>query len=114
MPILIYALVVVYVIAINVYAFLLLKTQKKERVSNEPNTVSDGKIFMTALLGGALTIYVSMFLLKYRTKNLFFMVIMPLIITINVYICIVLFTNDFGLFLLSAVTKSISKTPPLI
>ncbi len=107
MPILIYALAIVYVLAINVYAFLLLKTQKKERLNGEPHTVSDGKIFMTALLGGALTIYVSMFILKYRTKNLFFMVIMPLIITVNVYICIVLFTNDFGLFVLRAL-------PPLL
>ena len=114
MPILIYALATVYVLAINVNAFLLLKTQKKERLSGMPHTVSDGKIFMTALLGGALTIYVSMFILKYRTKNLFFMVVMPLIITVNVYICIVLFTNDFGLFLLNAIRPTVSKLIPYL
>ncbi len=114
MPILIYALSAVYVLAINLYAFLLLKTQKKQRSNGQEHTVSDGKLFMTALLGGALTIYISMFILKYRLKNLFFMVIMPLIITVNIYICIVLFSNDFGLFFLSSLSPVLSKILPLI
>lgn len=88
-------LVVVYVLAINLYSFLLLKSQKKEMENGEKVT-RDLKLYAVAVLGGGIGIYVGMFCLKFRLKNFFLMVIIPLLIALTVYFCIVTFINDFG------------------
>ncbi|MBQ7373514.1 MAG: hypothetical protein IJW64_03015 [Clostridia bacterium] len=98
MVIFVYVLVSVYMIAINVYSFMLLNSQKKAEEDGECSKVRDGSLFITAILGGALGIYVAIFALKYRTKSLFLMVFMPVIIVINAFILIQGFTNGFWIF----------------
>ena len=51
--------------------------------------------FVAALLGGAAGVYISMFTLKYRLRSLFFMVTMPVLTILNVYILITCFANNF-------------------
>ena len=97
MIILVYTLVSVYVIAINVYSFMLLNSQKKSEQNGECSRVRDGNLFITAILGGALGIYLAMFILKFRTKSLFLMVFMPVIATLNAFILIYGFLNGFWL-----------------
>ena len=97
MIILVYTLVSVYVIAINVYSFMLLNSQKKSEENGECSRVRDGNLFITAILGGALGIYLAMFILKFRTKSLFLMVFMPVIATLNAFILIYGFLNGFWL-----------------
>ena len=87
--------VVVYVLAINLYSFLLLKAQKQEMENGEKVT-RDLKLYVIALLGGGIGIYVGMFCLKFRLKNFFLMVLIPILITLTVYICVITFINDFG------------------
>ena len=60
-------------------------------------TVSDGKLFVAGALGGATGVYVAMFVFKYRLTSLFLMVVMPVLITLNIYILIFGFYNDFWL-----------------
>ncbi len=92
--ILLYILFAVYVIAINFYAVMLLKTQRDEFGENpEKGNVGDGKIILAALLGGALAIYVSMFIMKYRLKNLLFMILMPVIAVLNIYLFVAAFRS---------------------
>ncbi|MBQ7408805.1 MAG: hypothetical protein IJW13_06010 [Clostridia bacterium] len=99
--------VIVYFLAINVYGFFLIKIQKNNRTSeereNESNQcrgekeISDGKLFIAGALGGASGIYIAMFIFKYRLTSLFLMVIMPVLITINFYVLIFGFYNNFWL-----------------
>ncbi len=94
MPILFIILFIVYLFAINFYGVLILHFQKKSREElDEHSKVSDVKLFLTALLGGALGIYVFNFIFRYRLKSFVFMVVMPLIIALNVYLVIVAFRN---------------------
>lgn len=86
----------VYVAAINFYSFLLIKMQKRGCEENN-NEIRDGKLFITALLGGATGIYVSMFVYKYRLNSLFLMVTIPVLIALNVYVAIVAIANNFGM-----------------
>ncbi len=86
----------VYLIAVNVYAFFLVKTKNDE---DDEDKSYDGKFFITGILGGALGIYVSMFIYKYRLQSLFLMTIMPVLIAVNVYIIINLFLNNFGIII---------------
>ncbi|MBQ8726503.1 MAG: hypothetical protein IJY84_05355 [Clostridia bacterium] len=95
MLILIQILVFVYYASINVYSFLLLRSQKKAEEEGDCNKIRDGNLFVTALLGGALGIYVGTFVLKFRTKSLFIMVFMPVIVVVNLFFIIMGYINDF-------------------
>ncbi len=101
MPTLFYILIITYVIAINLYGILMLKFQKKAReAGDEENiTISDGKLLFAGLLGGALGIFVFMFILKYRLKSLIMMVLMPLFISLNGYLIYTAFSNGFSFFM---------------
>ena len=98
MIIFVYVLVSVYVVAINVYSFMLLNSQKKSEENGECSKVRDGNLFITAILGGATGIYLAIFILKFRTKSLFLMVFMPVIIVVNAFILVNGFLNGFWLF----------------
>ena len=99
MPVFFYVILIAYLLAINSYGILMLHFQKKAfKECNEEKQVSDSKLFLAGLLGGATGIFVFMFIFKYRLKSLFLMVIMPVLIALNVYIVIALFRNGFGFY----------------
>ena len=54
MLVLIQILVAVYYLAINVYSFLLLRSQKISEENGDCSKVRDGSVFIAAILGGAL------------------------------------------------------------
>ncbi len=98
MLILVKILVIVYYLSINVYSFMLLRSQKKNEEDGNCNKVRDGNLFVTAILGGALGIYVGAFILRFRTRSLFLMVFMPVLIVINLFFIIAGFVNEFWVF----------------
>lgn len=89
--------VIVYYVAINVYGFFLILMQRKAHEEQNEKKISDGKLFVAGALGGAAGVYIAMFVFKYRLTSLFLMVVMPVLITINIYILIFGFYNDFWL-----------------
>lgn len=97
MPTFLYVILISYLVAVNVYGIVLLKSQKTAREFDEDDhpLISDGKLFMTGLLGGALGIYVFMFIFKYKLKNFLYMVFMPVFLAVNVYLIILIFRNGF-------------------
>ena len=127
--IILYILLVAYILAVNFYAFLLVKSLRdKERdeqirkqgepltnyehangvpnqnvSNNAPKPVTDkyvGKLLITGLLGGAITIYVCMFVLKFKRTELLLMVLMPLLGVLNVYLWVLLFRSGFQFFVI--------------
>ena len=96
---LLYIIFIVYILAINFYAVILLKSQRDECGNDEAKmNGGDGKLILTAILGGAICIYVSMFIMRYRLKNLLLMILMPVIGVLNVYFFIVAFRSGFTFF----------------
>ena len=86
MPVVFYIVLIAYIIAINLYGILMLHFQRKAiKECNEEKQVSDSKLFLAGLLGGALGIFVFMF-------------IMPVFIALNLYLIIALFRNGFGFY----------------
>lgn len=96
MLILLRVLVITYLLAINLYAFLLLYFQKKQTEETKRSTISDGKLIIAGMLGGAIGVYVAMFILSYRLQSLFLMVVMPVLIVLTIYLIIVGFQGNFG------------------
>ena len=97
MPIIIYILISVYLTAINLYGILMLKFQKKAREDGDDENIliSDAKLLATGILGGALGIYIFMFIFRYRLKSMRMMILMPLFIALNVYVIVTLFNGGF-------------------
>ena len=96
MLVLIQILAGTYFLAINVYSFLLMLSAKRADEEGDcKRRVRDGSVIVAALLGGAAGVYISMFTLKYRLRSLFFMVTMPVLTILNVYILITCFSNNF-------------------
>lgn len=83
------------------------KNSKAEEQKSMPNSensttkkqhskqITDGKLLITGMLGGATGIYVGMFVYKHRLTNLALMVFIPVFIAINVYFLIYGFCNNF-------------------
>lgn len=79
----------------------MLHFQKKARNNGDEEniTISDTKLFLAGLLGGATGIFIFMFLLKYRLKSLFMMVFMPVLIALNIYIFYIVLSGRFAYYI---------------
>lgn len=92
--ILLYIIFIVYILAVNFYSVMLLRAQRDEYGdTGGKSSTGDGKLILAAILGGAIAIYVSMFIMKYRLKNLLFMILMPVIAVLNVWLCVMAFKS---------------------
>ena len=93
MTILIITLIAVYFIAVNFYAFMLMRLQKNQSVSeqNTQRKITDKRLFLSGAIGGALGVYLATFILKYRRDSLLIMVVMPLLIALTVFLAIAVF-----------------------
>lgn len=91
-------LLIVYALSINVYAFMLLHAQKKNFIETGEKKISDGKVFLAILLGGAIGVYLGTFALSYRKDSILYMVLTPLIIALEVYFVILSITSNFWIF----------------
>lgn len=119
--VLLYILLIAYIIAVNFYAFLLVKSlrdkDKQAEIERQAKPLTDstqtaeqplkptedralGKLCLTGALGGAITIYLCMFLLKYKRSDFLLMVLMPLLGVLNVYLFVLLFKSGFGFLLI--------------
>ena len=117
--VILYLLLIAYILAVNFYAILLVKSLKDAEVKTEierqaqPLSSSNvsrtetqpaqkyvGKLCITGALGGAIAIYVCMFLFKFRRTDLLLMVIMPLLGVLNIYIWVLLFRSGFGFLII--------------
>ena len=91
---LLYIIAAVYVAAVNLYAFLLVRTQKKRRDERGARTAAgDAKLLAAALLGGGAGVYAAMFITKFRTDSLLLMILVPVLIVLNLYLFFILFRN---------------------
>ncbi|MBQ7370151.1 MAG: hypothetical protein IJW58_04155 [Clostridia bacterium] len=148
--VLLYIILIVYILAVNFYAFLYMRSLHKTQTEFDPTEVSlrqtpkreksnevdldfplsgygkpalefdepdereentkkkgsanpmnakpqkfEWQLLLTGALGGAITVYVCMFLYKYKLKNILLMIVMPVLAAINVYFWYLLFSQGF-------------------
>ncbi len=98
--VLLYIIFSVYILAVNFYAVILIKTQRED-YGGDDKPAGDGKLILTAILGGALAIYVSMFVMRYRLNNILLMIILPVIAVLNVWFFFLAFRSGFTFFVVN-------------
>lgn len=93
---LLYIIFGVYIIAVNVYSVMLLISLKNEALIDETKkSAGDGKLLLSAILGGAIGIYVTMFITRFKLKNMLLMILLPVIAVLNVWFCVLAFRSGF-------------------
>lgn len=95
-----YVLFAVYLAAVNFFAMLFVRKQKKaaEGALDKPK-YSDGKLLLAAVLGGAAGAFLTMLFSKFRTDNILLMIVLPLLIAVNIYAIISIFRS--GIFVIA-------------
>ena len=84
-----YILFAVYIAAVNYFAFLYIRKQKKENEYQlEKSKFKDGKLWICSALGGAPTAFFTLIFSKFRTDDLLLMILLPIIAVLNIYLCI--------------------------
>lgn len=93
---LLYVIFAAYIVAVNVYSVMLLISLRNEYLTDESKlNAGDGKLILSALLGGAIGIYVTMFITRFKLKNMALMILLPVIAVLNVWFCVVAFRSGF-------------------
>ncbi len=112
--IILFVLLIAYIISVNFYAFILVKSLKDNHREGETPTQGVpltqrtdepkkenrhlGKLLATGALGGAITVYVCMFIFKWKRTDLLLMLLMPVLGVLNIYLWILLFRSGLPFF----------------
>lgn len=92
--IMLYIMFAAYIIAVNVYSVMLLLSIKNDADTDESKPMAgDGKLILSALLGGALGIYVTMFVTRFKLKDMTLMILLPVIAVFNVWLAVIAFRS---------------------
>ena len=75
-------IVFVYLLAINVAAFLLMGTDKKRAIAQK-RRIPEKTLFLAAQLGGSLGAYMGMQSFRHKTKHLKFTIGLPAILLLH-------------------------------
>ena len=88
-------LLIVYILAINFYAFLYMRKLKSEKPTERKK--HDNHISLVALLGGGPTVFACMFIYKKRLDSLFLMLAIPVLTALHAYLWYFGFRYGFGI-----------------
>ena len=98
---------IAYFIGINVYGIIILKAQKdykkcllesgdaehcEQTPKEKVKKITDFRLILTGLLGGALGILLFMFIYRYRLRSMLLVVFLPVLIALDGYLIFMLFT----------------------
>ena len=92
-----YILFSVYILAVNFYGIRYAKALRDGDEAGD-SRAGDGKLVLTALLGGAVSIYASLLAMRYRLNSMTLMIFLPVIAVLNVY-CFFLGFRSIYLFM---------------
>lgn len=80
-----YVLLTVYILAVNFYAFRLVKSEADTGEEGDSLRREDVRLLLAAVLGGAAAVFVTMLVLRFRLGNALLMIALPLIAVLNGY-----------------------------
>ena len=79
----------IYFLAINIIGFLLMGEDKR-RAKKYLWRISEKALFLCSLLGGSVGTWAGMYVFRHKTKHWYFVVGMPLILAVQIFLSILL------------------------
>lgn len=83
-------LLFVYFCGIQLIAVILTVKDKKNSVKGKWR-ISEKTLLLTGLLGGALSMYITMLLIRHKTKHIRFMLLLPVMILLHIIVFYIAF-----------------------
>lgn len=80
----------VYLAVINLVAFALMGIDKRRAIQHKWR-IAEANLFLSALIGGSIGAIAGMQIFRHKTKHWYFVVGMPLILIVQVVLCIWIF-----------------------
>ena len=85
-----YLILAVYLIGVNIYAFMLVRAIRKAVLERSRTAAKKAKLLLAGLLGGAPAGYAALFALRCGTDDALLMIAMPLLLGLNGYMLFLL------------------------
>ena len=92
-------LLMCYIVIMNVTGIVVMGIDKA-RARRHAFRISEKGLFLISLLGGSVGTWAGMYLFRHKTKHWYFVVGMPLILLLQIILCIYLFNYFWGVSLL--------------
>ncbi len=90
-------ILILYLLLINAAAFLLMLIDKWKAKKNLWR-ISEATLMSTAILGGSIGALLGMYTVRHKTRHLKFTLGIPLILAVQIGICLFLFAKYKGFF----------------
>ena len=87
--------IVCYLCIINTIGFFLMGIDKW-KARNKQWRVAEKTFFAVSLLGGSLGTWIGMYVFRHKTKHQRFVILMPLICIVHVFLAVYVFYRLFG------------------
>lgn len=78
--------IIIYIIIINIIGIILTCYDKIASKKFKKNRIRENVLLLVAILGAALTMYITMKIIHHKTKHKKFMIILPLLVLIHLVI----------------------------
>lgn len=77
-------LIIIFFLAINVVAFLVMLFDKIKSGNNNAERISEGLMFFLATVFGSVGVYAGMFVFRHKTRKWYFIIGIPMLIVQNI------------------------------
>jgi uncharacterized membrane protein YsdA (DUF1294 family) len=84
--------ILLLITAVNLYAFLLMYIDKRKAKKHQWR-IPEARLFITAACFGSLGILLGMYIFRHKTKHWKFVIFVPALLIVNIYILIKLWTS---------------------
>lgn len=96
----IYLYFAIYIAFVNILGFYIMYIDKRKAKQNK-HRISEKTIFITALLLGAIGVYIGMYKFRHKTKHLSFTVGIPICIILNIFLGYYILSNNLLITLIN-------------
>lgn len=86
--------IIYYLLIINIIAFITIYIDKQKAIKHKWR-IKESTLFLLSALGGSLGTLLGMYNFRHKTKHKKFTIGIPLILVIQILICIFLMYNNF-------------------
>jgi uncharacterized membrane protein YsdA (DUF1294 family) len=93
----IWVIIIIYLAAVNLLGLILMGVDKS-RAKRRKWRVPEATLFLVAAIGGSLGSIAGMYIFRHKTKHLYFVIGMPLILVIQIIAAAILLFAPLNLF----------------